>query len=86
MSAGVASRMNGEFQLAQDGTGMAERLRAAGDAARRKAEQVRTWFFSPAPSAAVAWFVLAFALLAVLAWFFLCSPYGAPAAPVYAEF
>ncbi|MFR3275797.1 MAG: hypothetical protein ACLTOP_08780 [Collinsella phocaeensis] len=36
-------------------------------------------------SAAV-WALAALALLAVLAWFFACSPYGAPAAPVYAEF
>lgn len=49
-------------------------------------EQIRVWFFSPSLSAAIAWSVLALGLGAVLAWFFVCSPYGAPAAPVYAEF
>lgn len=46
----------------------------------------REWFFSDATSAAVAWALAVLALAAVLAWFFALSPYGAPAAPVYAEF
>ncbi len=66
--------------------GAAEWFRAAQGALRERAEKLRTWFFSAAPSAAAAWFVLVVALVAVLAWFFLYSPYGAPAAPVYAEF
>ena len=45
-------------------------------------ERVRTWFYSDAASAAVAWF----ASVVVLGWFFVLSPYGAPASPVYAEF
>ena len=47
---------------------------------------MRAWFFSDGPLAAVAWLVLALACMGVLAWFFILSPYGAPAAPVYAEF
>ncbi len=65
---------------------MTSRLQAVQDLLCDRAAGVRTWFFSAAPSAAAAWFVLVLALLAVLAWFFLYSPYGAPAAPVYAEF
>lgn len=49
-------------------------------------ERVRTWFYSDATSAAVAWFAAAVVLVAVLGWFFVLSPYGAPASPVYAEF
>lgn len=47
---------------------------------------VRAWFFGGSWTAAAAWALLVLALTAVLAWFFLLSPYGAPAAPVYAEF
>ena len=46
----------------------------------------REWFFSNTTFAAVAWALAVLALAAVLAWFFALSPYGAPAAPVYAEF
>lgn len=49
-------------------------------------ERVRTWFCSDAASAAVAWFAAVVVLVAVLGWFFVLSPYGAPASPVYAEF
>ncbi len=49
-------------------------------------ERVRTWFYSDANSAAVAWFAVVVVLVAVLGWFFVLSPYGAPASPVYAEF
>lgn len=49
-------------------------------------ERVRAWFYSDAPSAALAWFAVIGALVAVLVWFFEFSPYGAPASPVYAEF
>lgn len=49
-------------------------------------ERVRTWFYSDATSAAVAWFAAVVVLVAVLGWFFVLSPYGAPASPVYAEF
>lgn len=62
------------------------RLRAWGACARTAGERVRTWFFSDGPLAAVAWLVLALACMGMLAWFFILSPYGAPAAPVYAEF
>lgn len=48
--------------------------------------RVRAWFFSDARSAALAWALAVLACAAVLAWFFLLSPYGKPAAPVYAEF
>lgn len=48
--------------------------------------RIREWFFSDATSAAVAWALAVLVLAAVLAWFFALSPYGAPAAPVYAEF
>lgn len=49
-------------------------------------ERVRTWFCSDAASAAVAWFAAVVVLVAVLGWFFVLSPYGAPVSPVYAEF
>ncbi|RHF38503.1 hypothetical protein [Collinsella intestinalis] len=49
-------------------------------------DRVRTWFYSDATSAAVAWFAAVVVLVAVLGWFFVLSPYGAPASPVYAEF
>lgn len=55
--------------------------RAAGVPAR-----VRTWFDSDATSAALAWLAAIALCAGVLAWFFVSSPYGAPAAPVYAEF
>ena len=55
--------------------------RAAGVPAR-----VRTWFYSDATSAALAWLAAIALCAGVLAWFFVASPYGAPAAPVYAEF
>ncbi len=48
--------------------------------------RVRTWFYSDATSAALAWLVAIALCAGVLAWFFVASPYGAPAAPVYAEF
>ncbi|WP_195420414.1 hypothetical protein [Collinsella sp. D33t1_170424_A12] len=53
---------------------------------KRALAPVRAWFFSDAWSAAAAWFALALALLAILAWYFVLSPYGAPAAPVYAAY
>ena len=66
-----------------------EAVRAAGHSASAFArlraltpERVRTWFYSDATSAAVAWF----AAVVALGWFFVLSPYGAPASPVYAEF
>ena len=55
--------------------------RAAAVAAR-----VREWFLSDSWSSAAAWLVCALALMAVLAWFFVLSPYGVPATPVYAGF
>lgn len=48
--------------------------------------RVNAWFFSDAMSAALAWLVVIVLCACVLAWFFAVSPYGAPAAPVYAEF
>lgn len=50
------------------------------------AQQVRDWFFSSAPSALLAWFVIQAVLAAILVWFFLFSPYGVPAGPIYAGF
>lgn len=49
-------------------------------------DRLCAWFFSDAMTAAAAWCLAALALAAVLAWFFVWSPFGAPAAPVYAEF
>lgn len=49
-------------------------------------ERIRAWFFSDSTSAALAWCAAVVACVGVLMWFFVCSPYGAPAAPVYAEF
>ena len=68
-----------------------EAVRAAGHSASARLraltpERVRTWFYSDATSAAVAWFAAVVVLVAVLGWFFVLSPYGAPASPVYAEF
>ena len=54
--------------------------------AREARGRLCAWFFSDAPGAAVAWGAAVILLCAVLAWFFLWSPFGAPAAPVYAEF
>ncbi|MBE6468434.1 MAG: hypothetical protein E7001_00330 [Coriobacteriaceae bacterium] len=45
-----------------------------------------SWFLGGSRSAALAWAASVLALIAVLVWFFILSPYGAPAAPVYAEF
>lgn len=53
---------------------------------RALAQHICEWFFSGCASAAAAWFALAIACMAVLAWFFVFSPFGAPAGPVYAEF
>lgn len=54
--------------------------------ARRRLAPVRRWFFSNAWFAALAWFAIAIVLVAALGWFFVFSPYGAPAAPVYAAY
>ncbi len=54
--------------------------------ARRRLAPVRRWFFSNAWSAALAWFAIAIVLVAALGWFFVFSPYGAPAAPAYAAY
>lgn len=48
--------------------------------------RVNAWFFSDTASAALAWLAVIVLCACVLAWFFAVSPYGAPAAPVYAEF
>lgn len=50
------------------------------------AERVRVWFFAGSYSALAAWLASVLLLAAVLVWFFLFSPYGAPAAPVYSAF
>ena len=52
----------------------------------RVAQRVRDWFFSDRPSATLAWAMIAAVCIAILVWFFVWSPYGAPAAPIYAEF
>lgn len=44
------------------------------------------WFLGESWLATAAWVIAIMALAAVLAWFFVVSPYGAPAAPIYAEF
>lgn len=51
-----------------------------------QAARVRAWFFSDSWLASVLWFVIAAALIAALVWYFVFSPYGAPAKPVYAGF
>lgn len=56
------------------------------EALRPAADRVRAWFFSDSWGSAVAWLALALLMAAALAWFFILSPYGAPAAPAYAEF
>lgn len=66
--------------------GLSERTPGPADLLRPTADAVRTWFFGGSLSAAIAWMLLVVALALVLAWFFVCSPYGTPAAPVYAEF
>lgn len=48
--------------------------------------RIRVWFFSDTRLAALAWALVVLACAVILAWFFLLSPYGKPAAPVYAEF
>ena len=50
------------------------------------AERVRAWFFAGSCSALAAWLALVLSLAAILVWFFLFSPYGAPAVPVYSAF
>lgn len=53
-------------------------------AARRA--RLSAWFFGDSWSAALAWAAVAVACVGVLAWFFLVSPFGVPAQPVYAGF
>lgn len=53
--------------------------------AARRARLV-AWFFGDSWSAALAWAAVAVACVGVLAWFFLVSPFGVPAQPVYAGF
>lgn len=50
------------------------------------AERVRAWFFAGSCSALAAWLALVLLLATILVWFFLFSPYGTPAAPVYSAF
>lgn len=54
--------------------------------AKARLAPVGDWFFSDSWSAALAWFAIAAVLVAVLGWFFILSPYGAPAAPAYAAY
>lgn len=84
-----------ENQVKQQETASAKRVVRAARPPRKKgpierlhpwAKTVRTWFFSAAPSAIAAWFVLEAVLAGVLIWFFLFSSYGAPASPIYADF
>lgn len=60
--------------------------RAGDKGASDLAARLGAWFFGGSWGAALAWGAAVLALAAVLAWFFILSPYGAPAAPVYAEF
>lgn len=60
--------------------------RAGDRGAAALAARVSAWFLGGSWSAALAWAAAVLALTAVLAWFFILSPYGASAAPVYAEF
>lgn len=54
--------------------------------AQRRLAPVRDWFFSDSWSSALVWFAIAAVLVAALGWFFVLSPYGAPAAPAYAAY
>ena len=67
-------------RAAGHGTSAFPRLRAL------TPERVGTWFHSDATSAAAAGAAAGVVLGAVLGGFFVLSPYGAPASPVYAEF
>ncbi|MDY4041631.1 MAG: hypothetical protein SOY67_05985 [Collinsella sp.] len=60
--------------------------RAGDSGAAALVARVSAWFLGGSWSAVLAWAAAVLALMAVLAWFFILSPYGAPAAPVYAEF
>ncbi len=77
---GMADRVGAGANAAGRGTSALARLRAM------TPERVRAWFYSDATSAAIAWFAVVAVLVGVLGWFFVLSPYGAPASPVYAEF
>lgn len=77
---GMESRAGEGAHAAGRGPSALSRLRAV------TPERVRAWFYSDATSAAITWFAVVAVLVAVLGWFFVLSPYGAPASPVYAEF
>lgn len=74
----------------EGGARAATRVGAVVSAACARAQEahvrVGAWWYGTSTSAAIAWALALAALAGVLAWFFICSPYGAPAAPVYAEF
>ena len=78
MSTGAAQKAAGRASSART-PGPIERLHPVADA-------VRAWFFSNSWTAAAAWCALVLVLVAILVWFFVFSPFGAPAKPVYAEF
>lgn len=78
--------MSGADALSARGLGLSRVLASAPGRVREAYGRLCAWFFSDAMTAAVAWCLAALALAAVLVWFFVWSPFGAPAAPVYAEF
>ena len=78
--------MSGADAPGARGLGLSRALASAPGRVREAHGRLRAWFFSDAMTAAAAWCLAVLALVAVLAWFFVWSPFGAPAAPVYAEF
>lgn len=83
-----ADRAGAEAAGGRRAAGRASSARTPGPIERLHpaAEAVRAWFFSNSWTAAAAWCALVLVLVAVLVWFFVFSPFGAPAKPVYAEF
>ena len=49
-------------------------------------DRLRAWWAGDSASAALAWACAVLVCAVVLAWYFLMSPYGAPASPAYAGF
>lgn len=78
----------------RSGSGRTKRPPTAGDKIQKaykdfkanQCEAIKAWFFSDTASAALAWMGIVLGCAAFLAWFFISSQYGAPAAPAYAGF
>lgn len=68
------------------GGGVRGRASRGASRATAAAARLRAWWEGDGTSAALARTALALACVAILAWYFLLSPYGAPASPAYAGF